>query len=37
VAVVAMTDDGLHVLFTIVDANGTSKSVTVAAQSLPLF
>jgi hypothetical protein len=36
-AVVAITDDGLHVLFTIVDANGTSKSVTVAAQSLPLF
>src|SRR3989441_2601612 len=37
VAVVAITDDGLHVLFTIVDANGTSKSVPVAAQSLPLF
>ena len=37
VAVLAITDDGLHVLFTIVDANGTSKSVPVAAQSLPLF
>ncbi len=37
VAVVAITDDGLHVLFTIVDANGTSQSVPVAAQSLPLF
>jgi len=37
VAVVAITDDGLHVLFTIVDANGTSKSVPVAAQSSPLF
>ena len=37
VAVVAITDDGLHVLFTIVDANGTSKSVPVAAQSLPVF
>ena len=37
VAVLAITDDGLHVLFTIVDAIGTSKSVPVAAQSLPLF
>jgi hypothetical protein len=37
VAVVAITDDGLHVLFTIVDADGTSKSVPVAAQSSPLF
>jgi hypothetical protein len=36
-AVVAITDDGLHVLFTIVDAGGTSKSIPVAAQSLPLF
>jgi len=37
VAVVAITDDGLHVLFTIVDANGTSRSVPVPAQIGPLF
>jgi hypothetical protein len=37
VAVVAITDDGAHVSFTIVDANGTSRSVPVPAQITPLF
>ncbi|TME80333.1 MAG: hypothetical protein E6I43_13480 [Chloroflexi bacterium] len=38
VAVVASTDDGAHVSFNIVDANGTSKSVTIASTPItPAF
>ena len=38
VAVVASTDDGAHVSFNIVDANGTSKSVTITSTPItPAF